>query len=225
MKKLFILAIIMIAVLVGCTAQPIEETPTQPVVETPIVEVDPSIVSFEALGESIVWTTEADKFTIVAPDQSVTLSIAQSFTADQDVIMSVDATPFINAGLDVSKLPVGLFVDGRLNYVTLLEGSNVYTNVNEAFADIVSLNPELVGYHAALDHYGLSLQDGNVFEWASDVNTNDKDIVFVLNPQTLIDAGANVEAVEGWLFAEVEIMQADGSMKMVAKLLKPFELN
>ncbi|MBN2876335.1 MAG: hypothetical protein JXL85_01655, partial [Bacilli bacterium] len=84
---------------------------------------------------------------------------------------------------------------------------------------------DLVGYHAALDHYGLSLQDGNVFEWAADVNTNDKDIVFVLNPQTLIDAGANVEAVEAWIFAEVEIMNADGTMKMVPKLLKPFDLN
>lgn len=217
MKKILILAIALIVILAGCTAQ------TK--VEAPLEEVDPSITSFEALGKAIDWKTEDDKFTIVAPDQSVTLSIAQSFTANQDVIMRVDATPFIEAGLDVSKLPLGIFVDGRLNYVTLLEGSTAYTSVNEAFKDIISINSDLVGYHAALDHYGLSLQDGNVFEWAADVNTNDKDIVFVLNPQTLIDAGANVEAVEGWIFAEVEIMQADGSMKMVPKLLKPFELN
>ena len=214
MKKLIILAVVLIAVLAGCTAKPVVETP-----------VDPSVVSFEALSQSIEWKSEGDKFTLVAPDQSVSLAIAQSFTSENDVVMSVDAAPFIAAGLDVTKLPEGLFVDGRLNYVTSIDGNTTYANVTEAFTDILSIQADLVGYHAALDHYGLSLQDGNVFEWAADVNTNDKDIVFVLNPQTLIDAGTNVEAVEAWIFAEVEIMHADGTMKMVPKLLKPFDLN
>ena len=222
MKKLIILAVVLIAILAGCTAQPVEE---KPVVETPVEAADPSIVSFEALSQSIEWKSEGDTFLIDAPDQSVSLSIAQSFTSENDVVMSVDAAPFVAAGLDVSKLPEGFYVDGRLNYVTSIEGTTTYTNVTEAFADILSIQADLVGYHAALDHYGLSLQDGNVFEWAADVNANDKDIVFVLNPQTLIDAGTNVEAVEAWIFAEVEIMQADGTMKMVPKLLKPFDLN
>ena len=222
MKKLMILAVVLIAILAGCTAKPVEE---KPVVETPVEAVNPSVVSFEALSQSIEWKSEGDKFTLVAPDQSVSLAINQSFASENDVVMSVDAAPFVAAGLDVSKLPEGLYVDGRLNYVTSIEGTTTYTNVTEAFADILSIQADLVGYHAALDHYGLSLQDGNVFEWAADVNTNDKDIVFVLNPQTLIDAGTNVEAVEAWIFAEVEIMQADGTMKMVPKLLKPFDLN
>ena len=222
MKKLMILAVVLIAILAGCTAKPVEE---KPVVETPVEASDPSIVSFEALSQSIEWKSEGDKFTLVAPDQSVSLAINKSFASENDVVMSVDAAPFVAAGLDVSKLPEGLYVDGRLNYVTSIEGTTTYTNVTEAFADILSIQADLVGYHAALDHYGLSLQDGNVFEWAADVNTNDKDIVFVLNPQTLIDAGTNVEAVEAWIFAEVEIMQADGTMKMVPKLLKPFDLN
>ena len=222
MKKLMILAVVLIAILAGCTAQPVEE---KPVVETPVEVVDPSVVSFEALSQSIEWKSEEDKFTLVAPDQSVSLAINKSFASENDVVMSVDAAPFVAAGLDVSKLPEGLYVDGRLNYVTSIEGTTTYTNVTEAFTDILSIQADFVGYHAALDHYGLSLQDGNVFEWAADVNTNDKDIVFVLNPQTLIDAGTNVEAVEAWIFAEVEIMHADGSMEMVPKLLKPFDLN
>lgn len=222
MKKLMILAVVLIAILAGCTAQPVEE---KPVVETPVETLDPSIVSFVALSETIDWTVDGNNFVTFAPDQSVSLAIAQSFTSENDVVMSVDAAPFIAAGLDVTKLPEGLFVDGRLNYVTSIDGNTTYANVTEAFTDILSIQADLVGYHAALDHYGLSLQDGNVFEWAADVNTNDKDIVFVLNPQTLIDAGTNVEAVEAWIFAEVEIMQADGTMKMVPKLLKPFDLN
>ena len=222
MKKLMILAVVLIAILAGCTAKPVEE---KPVVETPVEAVNPSVVSFEALSQSIEWKSEGDKFTLVAPDQSVSLSIAQSFALENDVVMSVAAAPFVAAGLDVSKLPEGLYVDGRLNYVTSIEGTTTYASVTEAFTDILSIQGDLVGYHAALDHYGLSLQDGNVFEWAADVNANDKDIVFVLNPQTLIDAGTKVEAVEAWIFAEVEIMQADGTMKMVPKLLKPFDLN
>lgn len=222
MKKLMILAVVLIAILAGCTAKPVEGTP---VVEAPIETLDPSIVSFVALSETIEWTVDGNNFITYAPDQSVSLAIAQSFTSENDVVMSVDAAPFIAAGLDVTKLPDGLFVDGRLNYVTSIEGNTTYANVTEAFTDIQSIQSDLVGYHAALDHYGLSLQDGNVFEWAADVNTNDKDIVFVLNPQTLIDAGTNVEAVDGWIFAEVEIMKADGSMEMVPKLLKPFDLN
>lgn len=217
MRKVILLAVVLIAILAGCTTKPAEETPVE--------AVDPSVASFEALSESVEWTVDGNYFITVAPDQSVSLSIAQSYTSENDVVMCVDAAPFIAAGLDVTKLPEGLYVDGRLNYVTSIEGNTTYTNVTEAFTDILNIQADLVGYHAALDHYGLSLQDGNVFEWAADVNTNDKDIVFVLNPQTLIDAGVNVEAIDAWIFAEVEIMQADGSMKMVPKLLKPFDLN
>ena len=222
MKKLMILAVVLIAILAGCTAKPVEEIP---VVETPIETLDPSIVSFVALSEAIEWKVEGTNFITFAPDQSVSLSIAQSFASENDVVMSVDAAPFVTAGLDVSKLPEGLYVDGRLNYVTSIEGTTTYTNVTEAFTDILSIQADLVGYHAALDHFGLSLQDGNIFEWAADVDTNDKDIVFILNPQTLLDAGADVESVDGWIFAEVEIMKGDGSMEMVPKLLKPFDLN
>ena len=47
MKKLMILAVVLIAILAGCAAQP--------VVETPVEAADPSIVSFEALSQSIEW--------------------------------------------------------------------------------------------------------------------------------------------------------------------------
>ena len=218
MKKISILAVVLIAVLAGCTSQVDEE---KAIVETR----DASVTSFEAISKTLTWTVEGKRFITYAPDQSVSLSIARSFVGGQDIIMSVDAVPFITAGMDVSRLPEELFIEGRLNYVTELDGSATYADVTEAFTDIVAIQADLVGYHAALDHYGLSLQDGNVFEWAADINTNDKDIVFVLNPQPLIDAGVDDTKIDGWIFAEVEIMQVDGSMAMVPKLLKPFDLN
>ena len=84
MKKLIILAVVLIAVLAGCTAKPVVETP-----------VDPSVVSFEALSQSIEWKSEGDKFTLVAPDQSVSLAINQSFASENDVVMNVS---FVNVG-------------------------------------------------------------------------------------------------------------------------------
>ena len=119
-----------------------------------------------------------------------------------------------------------VFVDNKIvfGYDLGSEGVNVQ-DVVPAFEATFNLDSSLVGYHAALDHYGLSFGNGNVFEWAKDFTTNDKDIVFVLNPQTFIDAGVDVEAIEGWVFAKVEVMGADGKMTEVEKLLKPFDIN
>ena len=38
------------------------------------------------------------------------------------------------------------------------------------------------------------------------------------------DAGVNPESIEGWVFAEVEVMDEAGKMMMVEKLLKPFDV-
>ena len=96
-------------------------------------------------------------------------------------------------------------------------------NANDAFEELVANNRDAIGYHAALDHYGVALGNGNMFEWAKDTSTNDKDIVFVLNPQPFIDAGVDVTQVEGWVFAKVETME-DGKKVEVDKLLKPYDL-
>ena len=92
-----------------------------------------------------------------------------------------------------------------------------------AYEQIVKLYRESVGYHAALDHYGVSLGDGNMFEWAKDMSTNDKDIVFVLNPEPFINAGVDPDAIEGWVFAKVTV-DVDGKPTEVDKILKPFDL-
>ncbi len=60
-------------------------------------------------------------------------------------------------------------------------------------------------------------------EWAKDIKTNDKDIVFVLNPQHFIDAGVDSTKVAGWVFAKVEIKDDNGKTELVDKLLKPYD--
>ena len=91
----------------------------------------------------------------------------------------------------------------------------------DAYKTIVSRRPDVIGYHIALDHYGVEVGGGNMFEWAKTLSKNDKDIVFVLDPQPLITAGVNPEAVEGWFFAKVSVMSG-GKKVEVDKFLKPF---
>jgi hypothetical protein len=50
-----------------------------------------------------------------------------------------------------------------------------------------------------MDHYGVNLANGNLFEWAKDMNTNDKDMVFVLNPEPFVSAGVKPDNIEGWV--------------------------
>lgn len=231
MKKLIILVAVLVVFLGACTSK-VEEEPVveTPVDETPVVEKDPSIVSFGDMTNYVNFQLDdVNRFyTLTSPDNQVVFSLSSdiAFTTPYDYKMEIDATPFINAGLDTTLLPEGVFVDNKIvfGYDLGSEGVNVQ-DVVPAFEATINLDSSLVGYHAALDHYGLSFGNGNVFEWAKDFTTNDKDIVFVLNPQTFIDAGVDVEAIEGWVFAKVEVMGADGKMTEVEKLLKPFDIN
>jgi hypothetical protein len=89
---------------------------------------------------------------------------------------------------------------------------------------MVHLKRGSIGYHGALDHYGVNLGNGNLFEWAKDLDKNDKDMVFVLNPEPFIRAGVNPNQVAGWVFAKVPVDDENGRPVEVDKLLKPFDL-
>ncbi len=230
MKKIIILAVLLIVFLGACTAKVVEVPVVEtPVTETPVVEKDPSIVSFANFATNVNWTLDdATKFyTLTSPDAQVVFSLSSdiAFTTPFDYKMEIDATPFINAGLDTTLLPEGVFVANKILFGYDLGNTGVSVqDVVPAFEAVFNLDSSLVGYHAALDHYGLSLGNGNVLEWAKDFATNDKDVVFVLNPQIFVDAGVNLETLEGWIFAKVEVMGDDGKMIEVEKLLKPFDI-
>lgn len=165
-------------------------------------------------GERFVWSKDFSK------------------EGNPDIMLEFDVKPFVNAGLDVSKLPAEYYLyvkDMDLLMVHSELSNDKFTYSGEAkpldsFKKIVETNRDSIGYHAALDHYGVALSNGNMFEWAKDMSTNDKDIVFVLNPQPFIDAGVDPDKVEGWAFAKVEVMDDKGNKVEVDKLLKPFDL-
>lgn len=152
-----------------------------------------------------------------------------------DVLLAVDATPFIDAGLDTSRLPKNYTVEGDSILVGIWLGDDVETPTEgetplASYRQIVDKHASVIGYHSAMDHYNVDLGDGNLFEWAKDLSVNtvdnsnqDKDIVFVLNPEPLIAAGVDPQKVEGWVYATVN-MGMGAKPEQVYKLLKPFDL-
>jgi F420-0:gamma-glutamyl ligase-like protein len=81
-----------------------------------------------------------------------------------------------------------------------------------------------------MDHFNIDLGGGNLFEWAKDMEkmgdaggSQDKDIVFALNPEPFESAGVDLENVDGWAYAQVPV-HVDGVPAEVWKLLKPFDL-
>ena len=193
-----------------------------------------SIVSFDAVMKAIPDNVAADEvnggWSLLAPDGSVRFIWGDNFsrTPLYDVMLEFDAAPFLKAGLDPEKLPEQfVFFEDRL-----MVGRNLGDDALEyseektplaAFEQIVDKKRDSIGYHAQFDHYGVDVGNGNMFEWAKDMRVNDKDIVFVLEPEPFVSAGVSPEAVDGWLFAKVTV-KVGGKMAEVDKFLKPFDL-
>ena len=196
--------------------------------------------SVRSLGElvnnapQLLSGDEANRgWSIAAPDASARFIWSRNFAESPrfDVMLEFDASPFIAAGLDPSRLPGNFYFNsaGNLLVVGTKLGTEQLRYQGEAtplasYEQIVKLKREAIGYHAAADHYGVDVGNGNMFEWAKDLKTNDKDIVFVLNPGPFIAAGTDPGRIEGWLFTKVTVDDENGRPVQVDKILKPFDL-
>jgi hypothetical protein len=185
----------------------------------------------EALPAPAAFDDANGGWSIAAPDGAARFVYSPDFSASplHDVMLVLDAAPFIAAGLDAEKLPPDIaFFDGTLMLGTKLgtEKSTIQdaSSPLAAYEQIVKLKRKSIGYHGALDHYGVSLGGGNMFEWAKNMGTNDKDIVFVLDPAPFIAAGVKPAGIEGWVFAKVTVDDENGKPVEVDKILKPFDL-
>jgi hypothetical protein len=199
-----------------------------------VVGVD-SVKSFDKVLQQISQSVTPDEmnggWSLAAPDRAARFIWSQNYAESplHDVMLEFDAAPFIAAGLNPEKLPENFaFYEGMLMVGTKL-GQETLRYSGEptplaSYEQIVKLKRSSIGYHGALDHYGVSLGDGNLFEWAKDMATNDKDIVFVLNPEPFIAAGVDPSRIEGWAFAKVTVDDANGKPVEVDKFLKPFNL-
>jgi hypothetical protein len=190
-----------------------------------------SASSFEKVLELLpAAPDDTGGWTITAPDGSRFFwSRDYSKSPRYDVMIEFDAAPFLAAGLDPARLPENFTVDGARIRVGAKLGGEQSRYSGEitplaSYQQLVRLKRNSIGYHAALDHYGINLGGGNLFEWAKDMTANDKDIVFVLDPAPLVSAGADPAAIDGWLFTKVTVDDENGKPVQVDKVLKPFDL-
>jgi hypothetical protein len=194
-----------------------------------------SVKSFENVLLRIPQSLGPDEanggWSLAAPDGTARFIWSRNYAESPryDVMLEFDAAPFIAAGLKPDKLPENFaFAGGRIMVGTKL-GKDQLKYQGEvtplaSYEQIVKLKRKAIGYHMAMDHYGVNLGDGNLFEWAKDMAANDKDIVFVLNPAPLIAAGTDPARVGGWTFTKVTVDDKNGKPVQVDKILKPFDL-
>jgi hypothetical protein len=194
-----------------------------------------SISSFDKILKVNPQAITPDKtnggWSLAAPDNEARFIWSRNFAESplHDVMLELNAEPFIAAGLDVERLPDTIAVyEGKIIIGTKL-GREVLNYSGEvtplsSYEQIVKLKRDAIGYHGAMDHYGVNLSGGNIFEWAKDMDTNDKDIVFVLNPEPFIRAGVDPNGIKGWTFTKVTVDDANGKAIEVDKILKPFNL-
>ncbi len=224
MKKVMLLVLVLVlgVAFVGCSLTDVvgkvavtsfDAILTNPAVKITTDEVNNGWSLTSPGGERFVWSKD--------------------FSVDKkpDLMMELDAKPFLEAGLDPAKLDKDTYLydsTGNILMIHSEQGTDKFTNTADtkpidSFKQIVGTHRSSIGYHEKLDHYGVKFGNGNMFEWAKDIKTNDKDIVFILNPQPFIDAGVDPAKVAGWVFAKVEIKDDNGKSELVDKLLKPYE--
>lgn len=190
--------------------------------------------SFASVLKAMPDQVKADEmnggWSLSAPDNTARFIWSKDISKSplHDVMLEFDAAPYIESGLDVNKLPEGIAFEDKIMLGTKLGDEELKYNKDatpqSSFDQIVNLYRGSIGYHDVLDHYGVDLGNGNKFEWAKDMGTNDKDIVFVVDPEIFIKAGVNPDEVEGWTYASVKMKDASGKPIEAMKFLKPFDI-
>jgi hypothetical protein len=193
-----------------------------------------SKTSFGAVLDTLSGKIKVDAmtggWTLPAPDEDAAFIWVPDFSQSgmYDVMLVFNKQPFEDAGLDIAKLPEDFTIIDDKIMVGIKLGTEKAHYSGEptplaSYEQIVDLKRDYIGYHGALDHYNVNVGNGNLFEWAKDMSKNDKDIVFVLNPEPFIQAGVTPDLVDGWVFTKVPV-DVNGKPTEVDKFLKPFNL-
>lgn len=205
-------SIVFAGVLLSCTENDIVVTAGSASLEKliPLFEVSSTQNGFEVRSKG------GERFEISSDFSSGT----------DDLILDVDAAPFLQAGLDAASLSGSQRVeDGRL-VVRADAGAEWKGGQAPDFAKAVRRLMQnyrgLFAYHDELDHYLIMVGSGHTWEWAADSKTNSADLVFVLNPEAL--SGLNPDQVDGWAHKDVTIRDESGRRIIVKRLIKAYDL-
>ncbi len=135
-----------------------------------------------------------------------------------DFAMVVQAEPLINAGLDVEKLDknVWLFEEAGKDSMgmeqpallilpyDISDTKTTSTESDESMQALLAADNDNLIYHEDQQHYVLNLGGTNEVIWTEELGLNDSDMVFVLDAESLIAAGLDIDKLEGsgWVFKE-----------------------
>lgn len=183
-----------------------------------------AINSFTDLLLNLDKKKENDSWTIIMPDETTKLTLGAKDNRDI-VMLTLDINPFLKAGLDISKLPSYMSYDMDKKVLNIIStyGNNTLDSeisITNVYKRLVTTYRNRLSYHHTLDHFGVSLDNGNAFEYAKDLNNNVKDIVIVLNPNAFLNASVQLDKIDGYLYTDV--VMNDG--KNAKKLLKVFNI-
>ena len=193
-----------------------------------------SISAFEEMlnyyENNISYNSNYNTFELVSPDNSTILGWCADYSVgyQNGLIISVDASVFLKAGLNESKLPDNIIIDDDrlifgVNYNFVQISSTELQMPLQAYKLILGENRYNLSFHSMGDHFSLKVGEGNSFEWAKDMLSNESDIVFMLDPQILTNADADITKIQGW---ELRTISVHSRMTMIQteKLVKSFNI-
>ena len=204
MKMLISIALVLALILTGCSPLNAEQRDAVRAFEDLL-----AVLPAEGDGRD-----DTGAWRITAPDGSAWFE-----WYNQGVLMGVDTRPFISSGPDSTlgvDTPLIFFAPG-FNMLNL----DVQPTAIKQFEKDAAYIRERIGYAFSTDRYYIDIDGlGNRIEFARDTATNDKDIVFMINAQPLIEKGADSNKVEGWSYELILSGDADGNPTEVWKFVK-----
>jgi len=185
-------------------------------------------IILDLLSDNVSFNLEKNAWELAAPDLTTRFFYNSDIDESRlfDVWIEFDATPFIESGLDVARLPSHLVFDpfsNRLVTGIKIISSERFETALSTFEHIVKSNRRLIKYHQFGDHYGLDIGNNNMLHWARRVELIEGQLSFILNPEQFIIAGADVTSITGWRNPTV---RAHSGRKVVSesRVVKPFNL-
>lgn len=191
MKKIIFILFTLTFILTGCVNTDVVRTYSEKSLEQ-------IVTNFKEIVK------DEDNRYILTSDDSNSLIVRKNYSeSEEDIIMELDAAPFINAGMSETNIPNNYRVENNKLIIPTDFGKGESNSFLEAFFLSADNQRNKLSYHKELDHYGVELYYGNKFEFAKDCKTNDKDIVFVLAVEPLKELNIDVKNIEGWTFKTI----------------------
>ncbi len=155
-----------------------------------------------------------------------------------DFAMVMTAEPFLNSGLDISKLDGSGYVFSRakqengkpvpdllIHPFNVSDKKETSQGSEDAMRRLLKQEPSLVGYLGEQQCYRLMLGGGFEVQWAEKPGLDSADMTFIIEADPLTAAGVDISKMKesGWVFEEAD----DGSDtgKIPNRFVKMYKLD